>query len=149
MAKTNAWLLSANKIKLALAQYELIEIITEPMIYAVPVGPVYCQNMLLWRDQLLPLIDLELLSNHLPTIVDKKYYIVVAWQLKEGEPLHYGALTLLDLPENIVVDDEWQTLLPQNLSEVLSTASLSCFNYDNNAIVIPDLKALYGEKDGE
>ncbi len=143
MAQTNAWLLNIGAYRLALAQYELIEVVSDVNIKTIPMGPKYCQKILIWRSQLLPLVDFSAQDSEI------KYYIVVAWQLKPGEPLQYGSLALLTLPESIIVDDEWQMKPPTDLMNILKESTLSCFKYEGDPVIIPDLKVIYGASDGK
>ena len=142
MAKINAWLLTANQVRLTVASYEIIQVISEAKIIDVPAGPNYCRQLLKWREYLLPLVQLGKIEQ--ADSENQPHIIVVAWQKKAGEMLAYGAIALSELPTSIVVDDSWQVDLPQNLSPILKKSALSCIQYQDENVIIPDLKIMFG-----
>ncbi len=146
MAKINAWLLTANQVRLTVASYEIIEVISEPQLIDVSAGPSYCRQLLLWREQLLPLVQVEKLQEDNANN-QSQHIIVVAWQNKAGEKLEYGAMALSELPMSITVEDSWYVdELPNNSSPILKKSALSCIQYQVEHIIIPDLKIIFGVK---
>jgi chemotaxis signal transduction protein len=136
MKKLRAWLLDWPVQPLALAQCEVIEVVEEPEIHRIPVGPHWCRALVYWREQLLPLA--------LPSDSKAKnlWIVIVAYQPASGSALEYGAIAVAGMPRQIDVPLDADCEPPAE--SVLRDAQLrACFRFEDRTIVSPELQALF------
>ena len=136
-----AWLIVAGDKTFALAEKEMIEYIIEPDCMTVPVTPVYSSNVIIWREQLIPVFDLCVLMG-MPPISKVTSLVVVAYQVQALEPLNYVALVISGSPVRIEVVDEQACEAPEDNHPLLSLVAMGYFMRDDEPISILDLKIL-------
>ena len=94
---SNAWLIEINSgHTFAIAEYELIEYVMEPVRYEIPSTPAYASSLLLWQESMVAVIDFSLLINQQQA--DKSTVGVLAYQSKAGETLKYIGIELSSPP---------------------------------------------------
>lgn len=134
-----AWLLRvADNIQFSIGEHEATEYIDTPALHHVPMAPEYCNNILFWRDIMVPVIDMNILHGNSAT-TDYQHVMVLAYQEKEGMPLEYVAFTLASAPDKILVNDDDACELPESYPEILRPYVLSLFNYNNQVTSILDI----------
>jgi hypothetical protein len=139
---TRAWVLEWPAQPLALAPCEVIEIVDEPEVHRVPVGPDWCRALLYWRARFLPMA--------LPAvgIVERPSVVVVAYQPAPCVPLEYAAIPVEGKPRQIDVPADADCEPPSNC--VLAASYLrACFLWEGRAIVIPELRSLFAGESGK
>ena len=53
-----AWLLDFSRNQLAaVGLHELLEVLSRPKLYYVPMASARCHHVLVWRDEILPVVD--------------------------------------------------------------------------------------------
>jgi chemotaxis signal transduction protein len=136
MNKLRAWLLEWPVQPLALAQCEVIEVVEEPEIHRIPVGPPWCRALVYWREQLLPL---ALSYDSEPK---ELWIVIVAYQPAPGSALEHGAIAVRGMPRQIDVPVDADCEPPADT--VLRDAQLrACFLFEDRTIVSPELQALF------
>lgn len=136
-----AWLLEWPAQPLALAPCEVIEIVDEPEVHRVPVGPDWCRALLYWRERFLPLA--------MPAVgmVERYSVVVVAYQPAPRVPLEYAALPVAGRPRQIEVPADADCEPPSNCALAASHLR-ACFLWEERAIVIPELRSLFAAESG-
>lgn len=140
-----AWLLTTSpQQQCTVGTHELQEVIQNPRLHTVPLTPLYCQHILLWREHLVPTLHLgRLLCPETTDTASKPIQTigVFAYQTQPGTPLRYGALFLYEQPKRIQVNDTQACPLPE--SSNWQPYTLSCFEHQGSAIPILALARLY------
>jgi chemotaxis signal transduction protein len=144
--ESNAWLLKdTNGDYFAVAEVEMVEYSPSVKSFSVPLTPYYCNSIMEWRDQLIPIINLASLfeTNNLS---DVDRVGVFAYQLKENAVLQYIGIPILDSPIHIVVADSQFSELPTRFISDRIALCLSCFSYQNISVPILNLNYLVSTK---
>jgi chemotaxis signal transduction protein len=131
-----AWLLDWPLQTLALAPCEVIELLDEPEVHPVPMGPAWCRALLYWRGRLLPLAQPAGIPNA------KLYVVVVAYERPDAT-LDYVALALTSQPRQIQVHDGNDCEPPARCA-LAANALRACFNHENQVVVVPELSVMFG-----
>jgi hypothetical protein len=136
-----AWLLEWPTQPLALAPCEVIEIVDEPEVHRVPVGPQWCRALLYWRARFLPLaVSARGMLEHLSVVV-------VAYQPATRAALDYAAIPVRGTPRQIDVPPNADCEPPSDC--VLATSHLrACFVWEERTIVVPELRSLFASESG-
>ncbi len=151
MSACTAWLLNLRGgMSAAVGEFELIHIIPfSPLLFEVPLSPRYCRNVVLWRDHLVPLMDLtarvtnRVIEQAVP-IAGMKYLVgIVAHQDRAGGDVQYGALSMDKPPVHIQVDAGQACDLPASLQD-WRRVTISCFEQPGyGSVPVLDLPALF------
>jgi hypothetical protein len=140
-----AWLLefSRNQV-VAVGLHELLEILSRPKLYHVPMASVYCHRVLVWRDEILPVVDFgaDPASESDDAASGGAVTAIAVYQTVPGEPLRHGALQLNTMPKTITVADNMACALPESRSPP-SEFAISCFSYENLTIPVIDLTRVF------
>jgi len=147
MAETaSAWVLTLNnKHKIALPQYQTHEYITTSIQVKVPLAPPHFHSMLLWRDRMIPLLDLAILVEQ-KIFTAAKEVVIAAYQTKPGTPLNFVGIIVRDLPFRIEVNDESACEPPEQYHGILRNSVLSCFSYNDQSVPIVNIAYLCSEQ---
>jgi hypothetical protein len=134
----------------ALPVHTTIEVLDSPRTVEVPGAAYYCCSLIKWRQQWLPVLNLQALVHAHP--LDKaqqqpQHVLIVAYQLAAFKPLHYGALHLPFFPETVEVADSAQCPLPVD-SDLWSLIASSCFKHDGHVVPVLDTARLFGSYHG-
>ena len=128
----------------AVGLHELVEVLSRPKCFHVPMASMRCHQVLVWRDQILPVVDLgsdlrgELEENDPGGAVTA----IAVYQTVPGEPLRHGALQLSVMPKTVTVADNMACALPDTNSP-LAELAISCFSFDNFAVPVIDLTRVF------
>lgn len=129
----------------ALPVHVAIEVLDDPVIVDVPGASYYCRQLVRWRSQWLPLLDLDtLLRAYLPANGggQPRYVLVVGYQPAVDAPVMYGAIGLPALPQVISVTDAMQCDLPNN-SDLWPILARACFRYNGQPVPVVDTARLF------
>ncbi len=145
--KVSAWLLTgAPGYQLAVGIHEVQEYVVAPEILDVPLTPRHCAELIVWRDQFVPLFDLRYLHDADSTRADAALpalgVIVLAYQREPGLTLEYLALYLYAEPQKILVDDSAVTTWPADYPRALRGLARSLFTHDDGVVSVLDLAGL-------
>ena len=126
MSNAAAWVLNINEsLHVSVSQLELVHIINEPYYIKVPGAPDYCNKIIIWNDNILPVVNIaNLAGNHGSA---SRYNVVAVIIYRDhDEQVHYGGISLISSPELEYVNNSHVCTLP-DLSYLLQETSLSCF----------------------
>ncbi|MFO1372415.1 MAG: chemotaxis protein CheW [Candidatus Competibacteraceae bacterium] len=143
MAKSTAWLLHLKDAwRTAVGERELVHLIEEPTLLDIPVTPFYCRQVLIWENQILPVLDLAAWLAGQPLSRAHKLVGVFAYQEHLDAVLSYGAVPLESVPTRRVVDDQDACELP---TEPIGwrQVTISCFSDGGHAVPILDLPYIF------
>lgn len=139
-----AWLLEFGGDRVAaVGLHELVEVLSRPKLYHVPMTAIPCHQVLVWRDEILPVMNF--MASAEPDVEDDEgapVTAIAAYQLSPGSPVRHGALELGAMPKTVTVDDGMSCPLPEG-SDYLNALALSCFSYQNFAVPVIDLARVF------
>jgi hypothetical protein len=129
----------------AFPAHATIGLVDNPKVVPVPGAPYYCLGLLPWQGRRLPLLDLNTLLRAYPDADPPPagHVLVLAYQIAPGGPLQYGAVCAPWLVRMIEVTDSQQCDLPAD-GDLWPWISLSCFDYEGNAVPVLDTSRLFG-----
>jgi len=140
-----AWLLEFSRNQVAaVGLHELLEVLSRPKLYHVPMASARCHQVLVWRDEILPVVDFGADPTSEPDDAAPGGAVtaIAVYQTAPGEPLRHGALQLNVMPKAITVADNMACALPESHPS-LSELAISCFFYENLAIPVIDLTRVF------
>lgn len=143
-SSVRAWLLEFSRNQIAaVGLHEIVEVLSRPKLYHVPLTDPRCHQVLVWRDEILPVVNFGADANSQDNEAAGGAVTAVAvYQTVPGEPLRHGALELSVMPKTITVTDNMACALPGSASHVKDLA-ISCFSYENLAVPVIDLTLVF------
>ena len=143
MSITNAWLLKCSEfLSIAVGDHEMVEYIQNPVCYEIPATPPYCNSVMFWQNEFIPVMDLA--GLHKPA-ADKADDIVciINYQAAPMLPLQAIAVRVISAPEKLQVDDQWACEFQQEINEsVLINIALSSFTQADKRVLVIDIPKL-------
>lgn len=138
-----AWLLRATgNMTLAVAQHEMIEYLTQARCQRVPLANAHCEDLAVWRDRLVPVLDFARLVTGGKGAA-RHALSIVAYQPRAQQPLEYLGIWTDTAPSKITVsDDQACELPPAWRDERLQKLALSCFSHEERTVPILNLANL-------
>jgi len=141
---TSAWLLAVSEsFNIAVGEAVVAEYILQPEINFVPGSIGYCNEVLSWRGDFIPVMDISVLLGREP--LDAKNVAIVAYQEYEGQNLQYVALKLVTEVTQIEVSDESMCETPENYPEVMEPITDSLFIHQGKLTSVIDIADLCNE----
>jgi len=140
-----AWLLEFNRQQVAaVGLHELVEVLSRPKLYHVPMSGPRSHQVLVWRDEILPVVGFgaDNDSEFEEGVFGAAVTAIAVYQTVPGEPLRHGALQLSGMPKTVTVADNMACALPDARSSIGDLA-ISCFFYDNFAVPVIDLTRVF------
>lgn len=143
-----AWLLEFSRNQIAaVGLHELVEVLSRPKLYHVPMASKRCHQVLVWRDEILPVVDFGVeagtdSTDSTDSAPGGAVTAIAVYQTVPGEPLRHGALELSVMPRTISVADNMACALPDGSSPINELA-ISCFSYENLAVPVIDLTRVF------
>ena len=129
-----AWLFDFGAgLHAAVGGRHLAEYLRAPRAVEVPLAPAYARGVLVWRERLVPLIDLARLAGGDDGDGSRDEplgAIVLAYRETPESPLAYGALALASAPREISVRDDLACDLPDTPA-FWGALAASCITYEN------------------
>lgn len=123
----------------------LSEYLLAPPVLKIPLAPVAACGVLVWRQQLVPLLDFsQLVGNDDSGVLAKtpKNAIVLVYRTAAESPLQYGALALAARPREIGVRDDLACELPAQPGFWKGLAA-SCIRYENRPTPILRVRDIF------
>ena len=145
MGVGRGWLLDFGNFQAAVGAPEMLHLLDTPKLYGVPGSPAYCQQVLIWQNHILPVMDLSVrLSHHLPPHpgTERKLVGIVAYETTTEVSTQFGSLLLDAIPRQIVVEDE-QACPKDQQTQRLGSFVISCFTDGSRVIPILDLTYVF------
>ncbi len=128
--------------RVAVGAHRVVEYLMSPPTLALPRMPAHCLGVLLWREQMIPVLDLSPVLSEEAEVRDRA--VVLAYQEMPRQPLRYGALVVRAAPVEVWVNDSMACLLPED-PPAFRHFSCSCFLHQEKAIPILDTTRLFAE----
>ena len=125
-----------------------VELIDQPVIVMVPGMPSFCLGLMAWQGRRLPVLDLDrfLTGPGVHGSPSVGHVLILAYQSAPGRALEYGAVLAPSLIQMIEVMDSQQCELPVDI-ERLPRLSLSCFEYEGQAVPVLDTARIFANSD--
>ena len=145
MTSSEAWLLECgNSLNIAIGDHEMAEFVQQGNQFKVPGAPEYCQSVIVWQGNIVPVMDLAILHDPANPIIEDDFYLsVLNYQTAPNMPIQHLAIRVTGSPRKILVDDAQACQIPQYLNaSVLGQISLACFERDELQVMIPDIARL-------
>ena len=151
MSEVNAWLLDLGEgLLAAVGALEMVHLLPdEPALFEIPQSPIYCRNVLVWQDEILPLMDLAARLLGRPGPVGQDLLAVLAFQEYPGAETRNGALLLKAPPIRIHVNDSQACDLPDSPSDWQHLA-IACFELaERRPVPVLDLAKVFCLSQGD
>ena len=146
MSKVAAWLMKVNDSSYAsISQVELVHIINDPVFVRVPRSPDYCQNIMIWNDNALPVVDLSQLYDTTGSKPQNNVVAVIIFRDKNND-LHHGGIALNSSPVLEYVNNSQSCTIP-NQAKPLKDLTLACFTSEQgHQVPILDMTRLFSSE---
>lgn len=144
-SSAQAWLLEFSRNQVAaVGLHELVEVLSRPKLFHVPMASPRTHQVLVWRDEILPVVNFGANSTGGPDDVMPGGAVtaIAVYQTVPGEPLRHGALQLTVMPRTVTVADNMACALPESQSAI-SDLAIACFSYENLAVPVIDLTRVF------
>ena len=144
MSSSEAWLLECgNALALAVGDHEMAEYVQQYESWTVPGAPDYCQRVMVWQNNIVPVMDLAALEGGSATNAGQSDICILHYQAAPQQPLQHLALCVSRVPQKISVDDAQACEFPPSLeSGKLREVTLACFSHDGLPVLIVDIAKL-------
>jgi chemotaxis signal transduction protein len=140
--KVPAWIISiTDTVFASVGESELVHVLPDkPDLYKVPKAPDYCQQVFIWENKIIPVMNLAVRFGHDKESSPHNHFIsIFAYRAEKTALIEYGALFLNTTPIRTEVSDEQVCKLPTNLSSWRHYVR-SCFQETDTQKSIPILK---------
>lgn len=139
-----AWLLDVGGgYRIAAPAHLVVEYLLAAETMTVPCTPAHCPGVLLWRERLIPVVDLApVLPASGATSAPWRHAVVLAWQDAPGKPISHGALVVRTLPAETLVTDDMACPLPEDAA-VFGFIANACFLHEERPIPVLDVARLF------
>lgn len=146
MARSTAWLLElGGGLRVAVGELELVHVLPAPQnAYLVGGAPAYCRHVLLWENEVVPILDL---ASWLGVERDAKrsYCAIVRYRTGGGRELGFGSVLTGAVPKRIDVDDEQACDPPQEGTAAWRAVAIGCFEQEGRRVPILDLPHVFSD----
>jgi len=124
LIETPAWLLATHDhFKIALDEGSMQEYIRDPQVYSIPDAVEYCNQIVLWRNNFTPVIDLSLILGG--EALGVNHLAIVGYQEYAEQKPKYLAIKLVNEVERVnVVDDaacDWPKEYPIEIQPIVQS----------------------------
>lgn len=141
--KAQAWILSiTDTLFAAVGEFELVHILPDSVeLYKVPKAPHYCQQVFVWQNKVIPVMDLAARFGFEQNLTTKEHFFIsiFAYRAEKTGLIEFGALLLTDTPRRKAVSDEQACALTTDLY-AWRQCFKSCFKDSDTQKEIPVLK---------
>lgn len=143
-SSSEAWLLPiAEDTEVAVAGSEMFEYLLSPPSHPIPLAPNHCTRAMIWRNAVVPIMDLPMLLGLASRSGQFVGIAVVAYQTRAGMPLDYVGLPLEKPPVRIKVEDRQACDLPETDSDLWESIKLACACFTHDGRPVPVLNISY------
>ena len=139
-----AWVMDVGDgVAVAAGTAHVVEYLLAADPMPVPRAPEHCAGLIVWRDRLIPVIDLaRLLTGRRSAPGPHRRAVILAYQQAAGRPLQYGALFVTAAPTQTSVSDDMACALPDT-QPALAHIARACFTHQDQAVAIVDPRHLF------
>ncbi len=137
----HAWLLDTGlATPMAIGQRELLQIITAPQTFSVPLCPEYARHVLFWQQRMVPVMDFGLRMGANPH--PQNLLALVGFHDALTGVIQLGAIVLRQAPRQVAVNDA-QALQAEDLPVDWRALAISCFAHEGSAIPVLHLGKVF------
>ncbi len=145
MATSTAWLLNlGGALRAALGERQMLHFVDAPQLLEIPETPPHCHQVLIWQDNILPVMDLGAWLGVSAAPDELAFTGIAAYQEHPEQPPQYGALLLAGIPTRVQVNDDQVCELPGQ-PRGWQYLAMSCFTHDDQAIPILNLPSIFSD----
>ncbi len=136
-------------VALAIAVYELAELLEAPQVQTVPFAPPWCAELVDWAGVPIPVFDFSRGSTGVAAAPENRrgsdapYVLIAAYQAQAGMPLDYIGIRVLGVPLSVAVEDEDFVPLPDSVPTPGLTwpqLAVSCYHDGLDTVPIIDIQ---------
>jgi len=144
----SAWVLEvADNISVAISQYEMNHIDESSGLIKVPKAPVWCDHVMLWKNQVVPVMDFIKIYDPEYRSSDVAYDSIMVAIVRvfddSEQKINYGAIRILQPPVLEKISNK-QASKKQEIDQKWNGISVSAFNYKQTVVPVLDIKSLFG-----
>lgn len=141
--EASAWLVHFGGGESAvIGERELLHLVPQPSLLAVPRTPAHCCRVMEWQNRLLPVWDVLEWLNPCAGGRDARLAAVVGYQLRRKEMPRFGAIMLEEPPSRVKVSDAQACELPAGRPGLRDIA-ISCFLHERRPVPVLDLPRMF------
>ncbi|MCV6636295.1 chemotaxis protein CheW [Candidatus Albibeggiatoa sp. nov. NOAA] len=139
---TRAWLLDFGQgLRAAVGAHEMSHVLMEADIFNIPRCPTYCNEVIVWENEILPVLDVGALLTGRRIERENDLLGVAVYQLTDIY-ITYVAMHLVDLPQSIYVEDDSACPL-SDYQDIWKPFAISCFEHEETPVPVIDLRFLF------
>jgi chemotaxis signal transduction protein len=144
MSRAPAWIIGFPGDHLAaVGELELVHVLAdEPEGFNVPGSPRYCHQVILWEDNVVPIIDIGKMLAAGQEAPGRRHYGIVRYRLWPTRQQRFGAFLMDRIPQRVNVDDASAYALPDPLAAWRDFV-ISCFVHEDRPVPILDIGSLF------
>ncbi len=145
-SEARAWVMDVGAGRsVAAGTHHVVEYLLSPEPIGLPLAPAHCPAVLIWREQIIPSVDLARLSpSQTPARRDWHGAVVLAYQEVSNTPLRYGALLVDAAPQETWVSNDMACALPEEAT-AFQYFTCACFAHQEQAVPVLDTARLFTE----
>ncbi len=113
--------------------------------FRVPLAPAHCNQVLVWQQRVLPIVDLAVLLTASAPVSKKIYSCVLGWRAP-GDITEYGVFSTCSLPRRVLVTDDKAVTPTITQAELWRDIALGFFSYHGHSTPIVDPAAVFGSR---
>ena len=141
---TPAWLLTPHEhFKIALDESSMEEYVRKPQVYSIPDAVEYCNQIILWRNNFTPVIDLSLILGG--EALDTNHLAIVGYQEHDEQKPKYLAIKLINEVESVKVADDAACDWPKEYPIEIQPIVQSLFMNENELVSVINIADLCNE----
>ena len=143
MKTATAWVMELGAgYRAATGVREMVHLLPDPELFDIPHAPPHCRQVLVWEDDVLPVVDLAVWLSGEPQTDHKSHACILGYRPGPGESAMLGALLVAGIPKRVTVADDQACSAPEQ-PMLWRELTLSCFSRNGVAIPILNLAALF------
>lgn len=138
-----AWLFDFGAdLRAAVGGRHVAEYLRAPRAVEVALAPPHARGVLVWRERLVPLLDLARLAGVADDRGEPMGAIVLAYRETPESPVQYGALALVAAPREIEVRDDLACDLPATPA-FWGALAAACITYEDRPTPILRVRNIF------
>lgn len=145
MKESKAWLLDfGGETLVAVGERELLHLVPQPQLLAVPLAPPHCHSVLEWQKHLLPVWDVRAWLGQCSEDAAATLVAIVGYQHRPRQTPMFGVVALASPPQRVIVKDSDACALPDG--RPWQAIARSCFKHGRQPVPILDLVAMFARR---
>lgn len=137
-----AWLVECGHTRVFISAINMLHVIDDATLrQRVPMTPAHCNSVLVWQQQLMPVVNLAELLNQ-PTQSSYHYSCILGWQNRDIGT-EYGALAASAFPLRVMIHDSHRVTAPVEQIEAWRDYALCFVEYNSKTVPIIDPARLF------